>query len=57
MVGAVLVSIAMVAIGLYLVAVETQLQRQTGQQRPLLRNLGQILVLIGGLCILGAIVG
>ena len=57
MVGAVLVSIAMVAIGLYLVAVETQLQRQTGQQRPLLRNLGQILVLIGGLCILGAIFG
>ena len=57
MVGAVLVAIAMVAIGLYLVAVETQLQRQTGQQRPLLRNLGQVLALIGGLCLLGAVVG
>lgn len=57
MLGAVLVAIAMVAIGLYLVAVETQLQAQTGQRRPLLRNLGQILVLIGGLCLLGAIVG
>jgi hypothetical protein len=57
MVAAVLVAIAMVAIGLYLVAVETQFERQTGEARPLLRNLGQILALLGGLCLLGAMVG
>jgi hypothetical protein len=57
MLGAVLVAIAMVVGGLYLVAVDTQVARQTGQSRPLLRNLGQLLALLGGLCLLGAIVG
>jgi hypothetical protein len=57
MLGAVLVAIAMVVLGLYLVYVETQLQVQTGQRRSLLRNIGQLLALIGGLCLLGAIIG
>jgi hypothetical protein len=57
MLGAVLVAIGMVVVGVYLVAVDTQVARQTGESRPLLRNLGQLLVLLGGLCLLGAIIG
>lgn len=57
MLGVVLVSICMVLGGLYLVAVETQVTVQTGQPRPLLRSLGQLLALLGGLCLLGAIIG
>ena len=57
MVGAILVAIAMVIGGLYLVAVDTQIIRETGRSRWLLRNLGQLLALIGGLCLLGTIIG
>jgi hypothetical protein len=57
MLGAVLVAIGMVALGLYLVYDETQVAVRTGIRRPLLRNIGQLLALIGGLCLFGAIIG
>ncbi len=57
MIGVVLVAILMVVVGLYLVSVDTQVTVQTGRSRPLLRNLGQLLALLGGLCVLGAIMG
>jgi hypothetical protein len=57
MLGAVLVAIGMVALGLYLVYDETQTAVRTGMRRPLLRNIGQLLALIGGLCLFGAIIG
>lgn len=52
-----LVSVGMVLIGLYLVAVDTQLIVQTGGGRPALRLIGQLLAVFGGLCVLGSIIG
>jgi hypothetical protein len=57
MLGAVLVAIGLVVVGLYLVRVDTQIAVETGRSRPLLRNLGQLMALLGGLCLLGTLIG
>ena len=57
MLGAVLVAIGLVVVGLYLVRVDTQIAVETGRSRPLLRNLGQLMALLGGLCLLGMLIG
>jgi hypothetical protein len=47
MLGAVVVAIGMVALGLHLVDDETQTAVRTGMRRPLLRNIGQWLAIMG----------
>lgn len=51
MLAAVPVAMGMVAVGLYLVYEETQTAVRTGMRRPRLRNIGQLLVLMGALLV------
>jgi hypothetical protein len=55
--GAMLITIGMVAGGLYLVHIETRACIATGISRPGLRSLGWILAIIGGLALLGSVTG
>jgi hypothetical protein len=57
MFGAFLVAVGMVVLGGYLVHVETTFAVHTGQRKPLLRNVGQLLAVLGGLCLLGFLIG
>ena len=51
------VAIAILVLGLYLVSVDTHMIVQMGRGRPMLRLIGQLLAIFGGLCVLGVIFG
>jgi hypothetical protein len=55
--GAVLIAVGMVAGGLFLVASDTKAIVHTGRGNPILRMIGQVLALLGGLCLLGFVIG
>jgi hypothetical protein len=53
----VLMALGITAFGLYLIYAETQEAIQTGNRRPVVRGIGKLLTVVGGLLLLGSIVG